>query len=37
MGARDVFASFTGPRDWDDSYYSYGFLWIQVHRICSVT
>ncbi|KAK5983739.1 hypothetical protein GCK32_008985 [Trichostrongylus colubriformis] len=29
MGARDVFASFNGPRDWDDSYYSYGFLWIQ--------
>ncbi|KAK6029836.1 hypothetical protein OSTOST_04042 [Ostertagia ostertagi] len=27
--ARDVIALYTGPRDWDDSYYSYGFLWIQ--------
>ncbi|KAK6053376.1 hypothetical protein COOONC_09120 [Cooperia oncophora] len=28
-GARDVHTYFTGPRDWDDSYYSYGFLWLQ--------
>lgn len=27
--ARDVLAVFAGPRDWDDSYYSYGFLWLQ--------
>ncbi|KIH46378.1 hypothetical protein ANCDUO_23571, partial [Ancylostoma duodenale] len=26
---RDLFAVFAGPRDWDDSYYSYGFLWLQ--------
>ncbi|ETN85204.1 hypothetical protein NECAME_06499, partial [Necator americanus] len=27
--ARDVLAVYAGPRDWDDSYYSYGFLWLQ--------
>ncbi|WKX96958.1 hypothetical protein Q1695_012983 [Nippostrongylus brasiliensis] len=27
--ARDLLATFSGPRDWDDSYYSYGFLWLQ--------
>ncbi|VDM81248.1 unnamed protein product, partial [Strongylus vulgaris] len=27
--ARDILALFTGPRDWDDTYYTYGFLWLQ--------
>ncbi|CAJ0606391.1 unnamed protein product [Cylicocyclus nassatus] len=27
--ARDLLAVYTGPRDWDDSYYTYGFLWLQ--------
>uniref|UniRef100_A0A7I5E7E1 ABC transporter domain-containing protein n=1 Tax=Haemonchus contortus TaxID=6289 RepID=A0A7I5E7E1_HAECO len=29
MAARGVLGFFNGPRDWDDSYYSYGFLWLQ--------